>query len=166
MSYSLFYTITGILFVIFTSLIIHSIYDYYSINKYTEFLHPTNETIFNKISTSILPIIIWAYLEVPILGYNNHFIIGLILNILINCAINYIIHYGHNLISEKEEKIIPIITIILANIIGFLVNYLILFIGRFGKISNSLIGLILITVLYLLIKILKPNIFIFKSQKK
>lgn len=143
-----------------------NIYDFYPINKLTEFLKPTEDTIFNRISISILPILVWAILEVPILGYNNLFLVGLALNILINCSINYIIHYGQTLISKEEEKIVPIITIILANIIGFLINYLTLFIGSFGNIIYSIIGLVLFLILFILIRLLKPNILIFKSQKK
>ena len=166
MSFSLFFTITGIIFAIFSSIIIKNIYDYYPINKITEFLKPTEETIFNRISISIFPIIIWAIVECPILGYNNLFLPGILLNIVLNCSIYYIVFYGNDLINHEEDKITPIITIILANIVGYLINYLTLFIGNFGNIINSIIGLSLILILFILIRILKPNILIFKNQKK
>ncbi len=166
MSYSLFFTLTGLIFSISASIIIYNIYEVYPINKVTLFLKPNEETIFNRISTSVLPILIWSILEIPLLGHNNLFLIGLILNILLNNSINYIIHYGSELISENEEKIIPIITIFIANIVGYLINYLTLFIGGFGNVINSVIGVSLLFILYILIKVLKPNIFIFKNQKK
>lgn len=166
MSFSLFFTIMGILFTVFSSIVIKDIYDYYPINKVTEFLNPTEETVFNKISISVLPIIVWAIIECPVLGYNNLFLLGLILNITINCSIYYIIYYGRILLSSEEEKTIPIVMIILGNIIGFIINYLTLLIGVFGNIFNSIIGLALILVLFILIRILKPNILIFKNQKK
>ena len=166
MSFSLFFTITGIVFTIFSSIVIKDIYDFYPINKLTEFLKPTEETVFNIISISVFPIIIWAIVECPILGYNNLFLPGLLLNIALNCSICYIIYYGSNLINHEEDKVTSIITIILANIVGYLINYLTLFIGGFGNILNSIIGLALILVLFISIRIIKPNILIFKNQKK
>ena len=166
MSFSLFFTITGIIFTIFSSIIIKDIYSYYPINKITEFLNPTEETVFNRISISVIPIIVWAVVECPVLGYNNLFLLGLLLNIAINCSIYYIIYYGRTLLSPEEEKIIPIITIILANVVSFLLNYFTLLIGGFGSMINSIIGLALLIVLFVLIRILKPNLLIFKNQKK
>ncbi len=166
MSYSLFFTLTGLIFSISSSIIIYNIYEVYPINKVTLFLKPNEETIFNRISVSVLPILIWSILEIPLLGHNNLFLIGLILNLVLNCSINYIIHYGNELISETEEKVIPIITIFIANIVGYLINYLTLFIGHFGSIINTIIGVVLLYILFILIKVLKPNIFIFKNQKK
>ena len=166
MSFSLFFTITGIIFTIFSSIVIKDIYNFYPINKITEFLKPTEETVFNRISISVFPIIIWAIVECPILGYNTLFLLGLLLNIVINCSICYIIYYGRTLISHEEETIIPTVTIILANIIGYLINYLTLFIGKFGNILNSIIGLSLVLIVFLLIRIIKPNMFIFKNEKK
>lgn len=166
MSFSLFFTITGVVFTILSSIIIKNIYDMYPITKVTEFLKPTEETIFNRISTSVFPIIIWGIIETPVLGYNNFFILGLLLNIIINCAITYVIVYGHDLFSHDEGKIMPIFSIIIATLIGFLINYLTLFIGRYGDLTNSILGMILIIILFVLIRVLKPNVFIFKNQKK
>ena len=166
MSFSLFFTIMGIVFTVFSSIIIKDIYDYYPINKITEFLNPTEDTVYNKISVCIIPIIAWAVIECIVLGYNSFFLLGLILNITINCSIFYIIHYGHTLISQDEEKVVSIITIVLANIVGFLINYLLLLIGSYGNILNSIIGLALLIILFILIRVIKPNILIFKNQKK
>lgn len=166
MSFSLFFTIMGIVFTVFSSIIIKDIYDYYPINRFTEFLNPTEDTVFNKISICVIPILAWSIIECIALGYNSLFLIGLILNITINCSICYIIHYGNNLLTQDEEKVVSIITIALANIVGFLINYLILLIGSYGNMINSIIGLALLIILFILIRVLKPNILIFKSQKK
>ena len=166
MSFSLFFTITGFIFTVLSSIIIKNIYDLYPINKVTEFLKPTEETIFNKISTSVFPIILWAIIEVPVLGFNKYFLIGLLLNIIINCSISYIIMYGNELFSHHEGKTISTISIVIATSFGFLINYLTLFVGKYGDIYNSIIGLVLTIILFVLIRLLKPNVLIFKNQKK
>ena len=127
-----------------------------------------NKSVFVSyiISISVFPIIIWAIVECPILGYNNLFLPGLLLNIVLNCSICYIIYYGSNLIKNEKDRITPVIAIVLANIVGYLINYLTLFIGSFGNILNSIIGLALILIVFISIRIIKPNILIFKNQKK
>lgn len=166
MSLSLFFAITGTIFTILSSIIIKNLYDMYPINKVTEFIKPTEETIFNKISTSILPLIIWSIIEVPVIGYNSNFLLGLLLNITINCSLTYIIIYGHSLLGSEEGKILSITSIIIASIMGFMINYLTLFVGHMGYLLNSIIGIILLIALFTTIRMLKPNILIFKKEKK
>lgn len=160
----LFFTLFGLIFVIGLSIVLNYIYSVFSINKVTKFLNPTENTIFNKISISLIPILIWSYIELPMLGDNFYFIIGLILNIFLNCSIVYIIKYGYSMLSEDENEIVNVISIIIATIYGYVINYICLLIGREGELKSSLIGILVITIFYIVIKIHPPKSDFFKVR--
>lgn len=162
----LFFAAFGVLFVIGLSIVLNYIYSIFSVNKITKFLNSAEDTIFNKINTSIIPIILWSYIEVIILGTNYYFLLGLILNIFINCAIMYIIKLGYSLISNNENEIVTIVAIISSTIIGFIVNYICLLVGRQCNQLTSVIGIIIITMFYILIKVHPPKTEFFRGVEK
>lgn len=162
----LFFTLFGLIFVIGMSIVLNYIYTVFSINKITKFLNPTENSIFNKVSICLIPILIWSFIEVPILGDNFYFIIGLVLNIFLNCSMTYIIKFGYSMISEDENEIVNIISIIVASIYGYVINYICLLIGREGNLTSSIIGLLVITVFYVIIKINPPKSDFFKVRPK
>lgn len=163
----LFFMIAGFIFTVLSSIIILQTYNIFSITKLTKFIYPTKDTIFNNIGTSIIPILLWGYIEIAILSTNSYFLIGLCLNIFLNCAISYIIIYGYSLISNKENTTIQIVSLIAANFFGYSINYLSLLIG--GSISNlliNIIGILAITVFYIIIKIYPPKSEFFRGKTK
>ena len=164
----LFFMITGFLFVTGLSVLINYIYEIFSINKITKFLSPTENTIFNKIGITIIPSIIWSLIEIPMLGTNYYFLLGFILNIIISMSVIYVIKYGYNLINKNENNIVKIISIIGGTFFGFTVNYLSLLIGiqRDSKLTTSLIGILLFTVFYILIKIFPPKSNFFRETRE
>ena len=164
----LFFMITGFLFVTGLSILLNYIYEIFSINKITKFLSPTENTIFNKIGITIIPSIIWSLIEIPMLGTNYYFLLGFILNIIISMSVIYVIKYGYNLINKNENNIVKIISIIGGTFFGFTVNYLSLLIGiqRDSKLTTSLIGILLFTVFYILIKIFPPKSNFFRETRE
>ena len=162
----IFFMVAGFIFTIGLSIVLNYLYSIFSINKITEFLHPTVETIFNQISIPIIPIILWSFIELPILGNNNFFLVGLILNIFLTSSIMYIIKYGYKLISPKESNIVSIIAILVSTFFGFIINYLSLLIGKDGDLLNSIIGLFVITVFYIVIKIFPPKSEFFRGASE
>lgn len=164
----LFFMITGFLFVTGLSILINYIYEIFSINKITKFLSPTENTIFNKIGITIIPSIIWSLIEISMLGTNYYFLLGFILNIIISMSVIYVIKYGYNLINKNENNIVKIISIIGGTFFGFTVNYLSLLIGiqRDSKLTTSLIGILLFTVFYILIKIFPPKSNFFRETRE
>ena len=164
----LFFMITGFLFVTGLSILINYIYEIFSINKIKKFLSPTENTIFNKIGITIIPSIIWSLIEIPMLGTNYYFLLGFILNIIISMSVIYVIKYGYNLINKNENNIVKIISIIGGTFFGFTVNYLSLLIGiqRDSKLTTSLIGILLFTVFYILIKIFPPKSNFFRETRE
>lgn len=162
----IFFMVTGFIFTIGLSIVLNYLYSIFSINKITKFLHPTDETIFNQISIPIIPIILWSFIELPILGNNNFFLVGLILNIFLTSSIIYIIKYGYKLISPKESNIVAIIAILVSTFFGFIINYLSLLIGKDGDLLNSIIGLLVITAFYIIIKIFPPKSEFFRGASE
>lgn len=162
----IFFMVAGFIFTIGLSIVLNYLYSIFSINKITEFLHPTVETIFNQISIPIIPIILWSFIELPILGNNNFFLVGLILNIFLTSSIMYIIKYGYKLISPKESNIVSIIAILVSTFFGFIINYLSLLIGKDGDLLNSIIGLLVITAFYIVIKIFPPKSEFFRGASE
>lgn len=159
----LFFMAFGFVFVIGLSIILNYLYSIFSINKITKFLHPTEETIFNQISIPIIPIILWAFISLPILGNNNFFLIGLLLNIFLTSSVMYIIKYGYKVISSKESNTVSIIAITISSLFGFTINYLSLLIGKSGDLFTSIIGLLIITIFYIIIKIFPPKSEFFRG---
>lgn len=162
----IFFMVAGFIFTIGLSIVLNYLYSIFSINKITKFLHPTDETIFNQISIPIIPIILWSFIELPILGNNNFFLVGLILNIFLTSSIMYIIKYGYKLIFPKESNIVSIIAILVSTFFGFIINYLSLLIGKDGDLLNSIIGLLVITVFYIIIKIFPPKSEFFRGASE
>lgn len=159
----LFFTIAGFLFTVGLSIVLHYIYNIFSVNKITGFLNPQKDTIFNKISISIIPLLLWSFIEVPILGSNYYFILGLILNIFLTCSISYIIRYGYSLISNKENEILNILSITISLLFGFIVNYICLLLGKEISLEVSVIGILIITVFYIIIKVFPPKSEFFRG---
>jgi len=145
-----FFTIFGFLFIVIASILINYIYNVFSINKVTNYFYPTNgRNVLNEINITVLPIIVWGFVELPVLSDNSNFILSVILNILVACAIMYEIKYGIYVLLKKENKFVDIISIIVATTFGQLVSYMILKsnpIIDFGNISYiiSIIGIILL----------------------
>lgn len=164
----LFFMATGFLFVIGLSILLNNLYELFSINKLTNFLSPTENTIFNKIGITIIPNLLWSLIEITLLGTNYFFLLGLILNITISMSVIYVVKYGYNLINKKESNIVNIISIITGTFFGFTVNYLSLLIGvnRETNLITTLIGILIIIVFYILIKIFPPKSNFFKKTRE
>ena len=83
-------------------------------------------------------------------------------------SVIYVIKYGYNLINKNENNIVKIISIIGGTFFGFTVNYLSLLIGiqRDSKLTTSLIGILLFTVFYILIKIFPPKSNFFRETRE
>lgn len=164
----LFFMISGLLFVIGLSTLLKFIYEIFPINKITNFLSPTEESIFNNIGIIIIPSILWALIESSLLGNNYYFLLGFILNIFVSMATIYVIEYGYRLIINKNKNnyIINIISIITGSIFGFSVNYLCLLIGisKDIKMYYSVIGILLFIIIYVLIKLFLPKSKVFKKD--
>lgn len=161
----LFFMISGFLFVIGLSIIFSYLFDIFSINKITKFLSPLEDTIFNNISISVIPNILWSLIEIVILGSNYYFMLGFLLNIFVSMCIMYVIKYGYVLISEKENDVVNIIAILFSSFFGFLCNYLCLMIGTYREINTlySIIGILVFICFYLIIRFFPPNSDFFRG---
>lgn len=164
----LFFMISGLLFVIGLSVLLKFIYEIFPINKITNFLSPTEESVFNNIEKVIIPNILWALIDVSLLGSNYYFLLGFILNIFVSMATIYVIEYGYRLIinKNKNNNLINIISIITGSIFGFSVNYLCLLIGvsKDIKMYYSVIGILLFIIIYIIIKLFPPKSNFFKKD--
>lgn len=159
-----FFAIFGFLFIVISSILTNYIYTVFSINKVTNFLYPTDgRNIIDEINITVLPIIVWGFVELPILGNNDNFIISILLNIFVSCSIIYEIKYGFYLVLKKEIKFINIIAICLATMLGQIVSYMILKSNPLIILDNieyvtSIIGMIIILLLHSLIILKIPQI--------
>lgn len=164
----LFFMISGFLFVTGLSVLLKFIYEIFPINKITNFLSSTEESVFNNIGKVIIPNILWALIEVSLLGSNYYFLLGFILNIFVSMSTIYVIEYGYRLIinKNKNNNLINIISIITGSIFGFSVNYLCLLIGvsKDIKMYYSVIGILLFIIIYIIIKLFPPKSNFFKKD--
>lgn len=155
----LFFMITGFLFVVGASIVLNYLYEIFSINKFTEFLVPTKNTVFNKISIVIIPNILWGLIELVMLGTNYYFLLGFLLNIFVSLCVTYVIKYGYKLIGNNDSNIVNIIAICVSCFFGFVINYICLLIGisRYINPLYSILGVIIFIIFFVLIKIFPPN---------
>ena len=153
-----FFTILGILFVITASVLINYIYKIFSINAITNFLHPTNgNRVINEINITVLPIILWSFIELPVLGKNDNFVFAVILNIIVSCAIMYEVKYGLYVVVKLENTFSEVLAIIMASVIGQGVAFMILKSMPFFNFTNFeyLISIISLIALFIIICILQ-----------
>ena len=164
----LFFMISGFLFVIGSSIVLNYIYEIFSINKITNFLNPTKETIFNQINISIIPSTIWALIEIIMLGDNHYFLVGFILNIFVTMCVTYVIKYSYKLISDNESDLLSIVSIVFSSLFGFICNYLCLLIGVDKSINPlySMIGILVWIIFFIIIKIFPPKSEFFRGTIK
>lgn len=164
----LFFMISGYLFVVGLSLILSYIFEIFSINKLTTFLSPLEKTTFNRISIVIIPNMLWALIEIVILGSNKLFILGFILNLFISMCVMYVIKFGYDLIANRESNIVNIVAIFFSCFFGFFCNYICLLIGV-NKVINplySIIGILVCIGIYLIIKFFPPKSEFFRGNSR
>lgn len=165
-----FFVVFGFLFVCISSTFLNYIYDVFPINKITNFLSPiNNKNSWNQISIVILPIFIWSFIELPILGVNNNFILAILANILISCAIIYEIKYAALFFFDKENNTINLVSIYIATLFGQTVSFLVLKMKPFfnSNLLISFISLLIIFGIFILIKLYPPKRKVFiRTEKK
>jgi len=164
----LFWTIFGFFFIFLSSLVIYNIYEVYPINKVTSFLNPTNETVWNRINITLIPILIWSFIELPILGSNPYFLLSVLLNTCISSAIMYVIRYGYYVINKKDNKLVDILSIFVGTVLGQVIAYITWLLNVNGgrSLFISIIGLVLYTLFIVGLKIWPPKSEFFRGIKK
>lgn len=162
----LFFMIFGFLFSLGASIVLKFIYNVFSINRITNFLSPTDDTVWERVSISIIPILVWAFIEVPLLGSNDKFLIGILANIFITCSVFYVVYYTYVLIFNRENKFIDVFSIVSSLIFGYIVNYITLLIGGDVDIIYSLIGLGIFSLFFIFVKVFPPNSYFFRGKEK
>lgn len=125
----LFFTVCGFLFVAISSIIINYIYDIFPINKVTVFLKPLDRASINKFNITLIPILLWSYIELPMLITNKYFVVSVLANSFISCVVMYIIKNSSYLINRKTENVTEGIAIVIATVFGQLIGYLFLLMG-------------------------------------
>ena len=161
----LFFMVTGFLFVVGFSVVLNFLYEIFSINRFTEFLSPTTNTVFNKISIVIIPNILWSLIELVLLGNNYYFVLGFLLNIIVSLCVMYVIKYGYKLVVNTDSNIVNIVAIFVSCFFGFVINYLCLLIGVSRDINPlySILGVIIFIILFVLIKLFPPKSDFFRK---
>lgn len=166
MNLSLFFMVSGYLFVVGFSVVLNYLFELFPITKITKFLSPTEETVFNKISIVTVPNIIWALIECIILGNNSYFVFGFLLNVFISLCVMYVIKFGYDLIAPKESNVVNVIAIFFSCFFGFFCNYICLLIGVNKQINGllSLLGILAFVAIYMLIRLFPPKTEFFRGE--
>lgn len=162
-----FFTIGGFIFVLAFSIFTNYIYDIFPINKITSFIKPDNDKgIWNKISITVLPIIIWSLIELPILGTNENYIIAVLFNIIISCAIIYEIRFSCKIIFNLENNYTNIISIIVASSVGQLVAFMILKMKPLFNFNTwySIGGIIFLIFIFIMFRYFPPKTDFFRDK--
>lgn len=162
----LYLTILGFLFITLLSIVINFLDTIFPKNKISYYLNPSKKTIFNRTNTTILPIIIWNFITIPVLGNNKFFIISILTNIFVSCCIMYIIKYTMLVVFKKENYIIDITSIAISTFFGSLVAYMMLLINinKTVNMLHSIIGLFAILTIFLLLKKYHPKSDFFTKE--
>lgn len=164
----LYFMICGFLFVMGSSIVLTYLFELVSINSFTKFLSPIEDTPFNRISISVISNLIWAFIEIGLLGSNKLFVLGFILNIFITLSTMYVIKYGYELVSNKESDVLKVVSIVISCLLGFICNYLCLLIGINKNIPTIASFLIILgfTAVYIIIRLYPPKSEFFKGAQE
>ena len=164
----LFFMIGGYLFVTASSVLLLYLFEMFSINAFTKFLKPLEKTTFNYIGISILPNIIWAFIELIAMASNKLFILSFIFNIFITISIMYVIKNGYEMINKKESESLEPISIFISCFLGFICNYMCLLIGINHEINAwaSFFMLISLTAIYVILRLYPPKTEFFKGPEE
>ncbi len=160
----LFFSVFGFIFIAFFAIITEYLYDIFPINRITNFFKPISAGTWNKVNSTVLPIILWGFIELPILINNSHFLLALVLNILVSCSVLYVIRFS-SLLFKKENKVIDIISILVATGLGQFISYLSLFTGNnVSNVFSTIFGVISIFLIYTLITLFPPRSSFFRGE--
>ncbi len=162
-----FFTIFGFIFVSIFATVTNYIYEIFPFNRFTNFLYQIdNKGIWSKINVTVLPILIWSLVGLPILGNNANFIVSVAVNIIISSAIIYEIRYGALMLANKENDKINLISIYIGALIGQTISFMILKMQTLwqGSYLISILGIIFMIAIHCLLIIKPPKKGFFKGK--
>lgn len=161
---NVFFSIFGFVFITAFAIVTEYLYEFFPINKITNFFKPTTKGTWSKVNATILPIILWSCIATPILIKNSNFLISVVLNIFVSCSVLYVIRFVA-LVFKKENHTINIISIVIATLLGQLLNYLVLLVGKENThFYYSLIGIIALLFIYVSITLYPPQSSFFRGE--
>lgn len=164
----MYFTIFGILFVSCFATVTNFLYDFFPINKFTNFFKPLGKGIWHKISDLVLPTILWSFIELPILGNLKLFWIATVLNLCIGSSLMYVIKYGSYVLLKKENNIINLISIYVSTIVSYLLSY---FMFMLSSVNNhyiiiSIVILLICLLIYIIVNLFPPKSEFFRGYEK
>lgn len=153
----LFFTLFGAIFICTFVTGTYYIYDSFPMNKITNLLHPLNHGTWCKINHAVLPILIWATIELPILGNHQNFILSIILSIFLSCSTMYVFVIGENILFHRETKLVNLLSRYIGIILSQIICYLLFAIPSVKEVSIFLsIGTIILLLFTYIMTILFP----------
>ena len=162
-----FFTVAGAVFIALFATITNFIYDLFPINKITNFFKPRNDGIWSNINSTMLPIILWGFIEVSVIGDKSLFFLAIILNVFVSSAVIYIIKYTIFVIFKVQNNIINLFSIYFATLIGQTLVYMLLIISKTTKnLYISIIGLGAFLLFYLMLTLFPPKTEFFIGTEK
>ena len=163
----LFFAVFGFIFVALFAIVANYIFDLFPYNKVTSFIAPKKEGIWNNITVTILPILVWSLIEMPIMGTKTLFILAVFLNIFVSCSVIYVIKYGSYILFQKENNIINIVAIFISSLIGNILVYMLFIISdERGNMLTNIIGILVFLIIYSYLTIRPPKIAFFGISKE
>ena len=163
----LFFTSFGFVFVALFATVTNYILELFPYNKVTSFFIPKTEGIWNKISVTILPIILWSFIESPVLASKSTFVLATFLNIFVSCSVIYVIKYGAFVLFNKEGNTVNILAIFVSSFIGSLLSYMLFFISTNGTNAIFALGcLAVLLVCYIIVTLFPPETKFFGFVKE
>ncbi len=160
----LFFSVFGFIFISCFAIVTEYIYEIFPVNKITNFFKPISKGVWGKVNSTVLPIIIWGFIELPIMASNTHFLMSVILNIFVSCAFLYVIKFSAMLFN-KENKFIDIVSILITTILGQTLSYLVLYTGsNVLEFYYSVIGIVILFIMYIIVSLYPPKSAFFNGQ--
>lgn len=161
----IFFTVFGFFFIVVFAVIGNYLYEMFPINRFTNLIKFSYKSTWGEISVTTFPIIIWSFIEIPIFFDNSNFALSMILNLFVSWAILYVIRYGAMLL-KFENNIVNILSILIATLFGQFVSYMSLYSGTFvaTNIVYSIIGLLIVTVFFVLVSMFPPKTTFFRGK--
>lgn len=155
----------GFIFIVILGSLSHFIYDWSGHNKFLAFFCAVNESTWEHIKLALGPAFLWLLIEIPFIGVNDNFIIAKFISILIMVLTIPLIFYSYSHILNKNYVVIDILIFVFAVFLGQFISDYILSLNSLPYYITyiSLIGVIILFILYMTKTFLPDKNFLYKD---
>lgn len=161
----IFFELLGFLFIGSCALLFHYVDYFFKPNKFTDILSTNNDSIWENLKVVILPIILWAFIELPAISANKNILLAKCAQLFITMALLFVIYYSSQVLLKKKSPVIKGIAIYAGSLLGAFTSYMILSCNTLiaANLIVTVCVLVIFIIIYVILSLVPPKMFLFKD---